>query len=110
MKHINYLDEPPEKITETGAHGAEIRWVLGEKDGVPNFYMRVISFEPGGASPHHSHPWEHETFILSGQGTLEVDEKTVKLAPGDVAYVPPNAVHCFRATESMEMLCLIPRV
>ena len=104
MKHIHYLDEEAIEHTEAGAHGIKMRTVIGEKDGAPNFYMRVISFEAGGESPDHSHPWEHENFIISGKGTLEVDGKTVDLKPGDVTFVPPNAHHHFRATEPMEML------
>jgi quercetin dioxygenase-like cupin family protein len=104
MKHIHYLDEEAQEITEAGAHGAKIRWVIAEKDGAPNFYMRIVSFEPGGASPNHSHPWEHENFVINGTGTLEVDGKTVNLKPGDVTFVPPNAHHCFRTTEGMEII------
>jgi len=104
MKHIHYLDEEAIEHTEAGAHGIKMRTVIGEKDGAPNFHMRVISFESGGESPDHSHPWEHENFIISGKGTLEVDGKTVDLKPGDVTFVPPNAHHHFRATEPMEML------
>jgi quercetin dioxygenase-like cupin family protein len=104
MKHIHYLDEEAIESTEAGAHGIKMRTVIGEKDGAPNFYMRIISLEAGGESPDHSHPWEHENFVISGKGTLEVDGKTVNLRPGDVTFIPPNAHHHFRATEPMEML------
>jgi quercetin dioxygenase-like cupin family protein len=104
MKHIHYLDEKTEEVTEAGAHGIKIRTVIGEKDGAPNFYMRVVSFEPGGGSPSHSHSWEHETFVLSGKGTAKVDGEMVDLKQGDVVYVPPNAEHHFEASEAMEMI------
>ena len=104
MKHIHYLDEEAIEMTEEGAHGIKMRWVIAEKDGAPNFYMRIVSFEPGGASPDHSHPWEHENYVISGTGTLEVNGKTVNLKPGDVTFVPPNDHHCFRTTEGMEMI------
>jgi len=109
MKHIHYLDEEAVELTDGGAHGVRMRTVIGEKDGAPNFFMRIISFESGGESPNHSHPWEHENFIISGKGSLEVDGKTVNLKPGDVTFVPPDAHHCFRTTEGMEMMCLIPK-
>ena len=104
MKHIHYLDAEAEEVTEAGAHGMKLRTVIGEKDGAPNFYMRVISFEANAVSPNHSHPWEHEAFIIGGTGTVEVDRETMNLKPGDVVYIPPNAHHHFRATEPMEML------
>lgn len=109
MKHMHYLEEQAEEIKEAGAHGIHLRTVIGEKDGAPNFYMRVITFAESAASPSHSHPYEHEVFILSGKGTLEVDGETVQLKPGDVALVPPDAPHCFRTEEPMEMICLIPK-
>lgn len=76
MKHIYYLDEGAVEVTEAGAHGAKMRWVIGEKDGAPHFYMRIISFEPGEECPDHSHPWEHENFIISGRGTLASETLT----------------------------------
>ena len=104
MKHIHYLDAEAEEVTEAGAHGIKLRTLIGEKDGAPNFYMRVFSFEPGGESPDHSHPWEHESYIISGKGTVKIDGKIINLKPGDVTFIPPNAHHHFRATEPMEML------
>lgn len=104
MKHIHYLDAEPEEVTEAGAHGVKLRTVIGEKEGAPNFFMRVISFEANAASPNHSHPWEHEAFIISGSGIIEVEGKETNLKPGDVVFVPPNADHCFRTAEPMEML------
>ena len=104
MKHIHYLEEKAEAITEAGAKGINLRWVIGEKDGAPNFYMRVITFEPGAQSPNHNHPYEHEAYIIRGKGSVEVDGNTVQLSQGDVVYIPPDAHHCFRTTEAMEMI------
>ena len=86
MKHIHYLDQEPEK-TETGA---VIRHVITEKDGAPNFNLRVLTIEPDRQSANHSHPWEHEFFVLKGKGTGEVNGETVDLKPGDALYVPPD--------------------
>lgn len=104
MKHIHYLDEKAEEITEAGAKGIKLRTVIGEKDGAPNFCMRVISFEQGGQSPRHSHDYEHEMYVINGSGTAEVNGETISLKQGDIIYVPPNANHCFRTTEAMEFL------
>lgn len=104
MKHINYQDEIPEEITVAGAKGVKLRTVIGKKDGAPNFDMRVISFDPGGQSPTHSHDYEHEIYVFKGQGTVEVDGKKVKVKPGDVVYVPANADHHFKAEDDMEMV------
>ena len=104
MKHINYQDEIPEEITVDGAKGVKMRTVIGKKDGASNFDMRIISFEPGGQSPNHSHDYEHEICIIKGQGSVEVDGKKVDLKPGDVVYVPANADHHFQAQDGLEMV------
>jgi quercetin dioxygenase-like cupin family protein len=104
MKHMHYLDEKAEEITEAGAKGIQLRTVIGENEEAPNFHMRVISFEQDGQSPNHSHDYEHELFVISGSGTVEIDDETMSLKPGDVLYVPPNAKHCFRTVEAMELL------
>ncbi|MGA2224415.1 MAG: cupin domain-containing protein [Syntrophobacteraceae bacterium] len=104
MKHISYTDVEGQKVEDGGAHGVMIRTVIGEPDGAPNFSMRVISFETDGATPSHSHPWEHEVFILKGKGRVEVDGKTVLLKPGDVVFIPANSQHRFQSDDPMEML------
>jgi len=104
MKHIHYLDQEPEKTDTDGAKGAVIRHLITEKDGAPSFNLRVLSIEAGGNGPNHSHPWEHEFFILSGKGIREVDGKEENLKHGDVLYIPPNVQHCLRATEAMEVI------
>ena len=104
MKHIHYLDQEPEKTETEGAKGAVIRHVITEKDGAPNFNMRVVSIEAGGNSANHKHPWEHEFFILSGKGIGEVDNKEAHLNQGDVLFVPPDVQHCLRAIDAMEVI------
>jgi quercetin dioxygenase-like cupin family protein len=104
MKHVNYTDVEGRRVEEAGAHGVTIRTVIGELDEAPNFAMRVLTFEADGASPGHSHAWEHEVFVLKGNGSVEVDGKTVPLKPGDVVFIPANSEHRFRSDGPMEML------
>ena len=66
--------------------------------------MRVLSIEPGGESPNHSHPWEHEVFILTGSGVGVVDNKEANIGPGDAIFVPAGVQHCMRATEALELI------
>jgi quercetin dioxygenase-like cupin family protein len=104
MKHVNYLDIPSEDFAEAGAHGISIRWLISKKDGAPNFAMRLLTFESGARSPHHSHSWEHEVFVLKGNGSVGVDEKILPLKTGDVVYIPPNVHHHLETNEFMEIL------
>jgi len=106
MKHIHYLDEEAREVTEDGSHGTRIRVVIGQKDGAPNFDMRVLTFDPGSESCHHSHAHEHEVFVLSceGESEVEVEGKKTSLKPGDVVFVPPNVDHVFRSANGMEIV------
>jgi len=108
VKHVHYTQEAAVPVTEAGARGISLRWVISEKDGAENFFMRVVSFQPDSVSPAHQHPYEHETFVLSGRGTLEVEGKKVELKPGDAVFIPGGSHHCFKSDEGMEMMCLIP--
>jgi quercetin dioxygenase-like cupin family protein len=91
MKVSNYLEtEPTEEVP-----GALKREVITEKDGAPNFAMRVIEVKPGGSSPSHSHPWEHEVFILSGQGVVKGEQGESQIKTESVIYIAPDEKHCF---------------
>jgi len=104
MKHIHYLDQEAEKVDIDGARGAVIRHVISEKDGAPHFNLRVLSVEPGGQTPDHTHSWEHEFFILSGSGIGVVNHTERPIGPGDAIYVPGGVQHCMRATEALEVI------
>jgi len=76
----------------------------------PNFVMRVFTLKPGGHTPSHAHPWEHEVYVLSGQGRTE-GEEPFDLAEGDAVYVPPGELHSFANTgqEDLRFICVIPK-
>ena len=104
MKHVHYMDQEPEVVDMDGAKDAVIRHIITEKDGAPNFNFRVLTIEEGGMSPDHTHPWEHEFFVISGTGVGVVENKEAAVKPGDVMLIPPNVQHCIRATEKMEII------
>ena len=106
MKIKKYSESPPINEVE----GVTKREVITREDGAPNFCMRVFEVEPGSSTPAHSHPWEHEVFILSGQGMVLGDEGTIPVAGDSVVFVPPNEHHCFVNTgnELLKIICVIP--
>lgn len=93
-----------------GAENCKVRQLVGKNVDAPNFAMREFEVASGGHTPRHSHPYEHEIYILSGQGIAVegVDEHEIKT--GDVIYVAPEDVHQFKNTGStpLKFLCLIP--
>ena len=111
MKHIHYDQVATEEVIVPGAKGVRVRWLISSEDGAPHFYMRRYELAPGGRTPWHAHPWEHEVYILSGAGTLVTPEGEHPLSAGDCVFVPPNEEHQFRNTGpgELKMLCLVPK-
>ena len=111
MKHVDYKRVELEPYQGPDAKGAGIRWMIGEKDGAENFAMRMIELEPGGYTPYHHHPGEHEVFIWRGEGKLRLADKTYPLTPGTAVFVPPQTEHQFVNTsnsEKLEFICVVP--
>ena len=98
------------RVEEEGAEKAWIKWLISKDDGAPNFSMRLFELEPGGRTPLHSHPWEHEVFILSGRCRVILGDEERVVEPETAIYVPPNLTHSFLniGSEKLRFLCLIP--
>ena len=86
------------------------RVLIGPEQGARNFVMRLFTVGAGGCSPYHTHDWEHEVFILSGEGTVKSDSGSTLVSAGDFVYVPPNKEHQFlnAGPDPFEFLCLVP--
>jgi quercetin dioxygenase-like cupin family protein len=95
---------------ETVGEGITIRWVIGKPEGAPNFALRVIEFAPGAVFAPHQHPYEHEIFVLEGQGAVEGPAGKVAMKPGTAIYVPPDEVHGYRNTGDVPLrfVCVVP--
>jgi quercetin dioxygenase-like cupin family protein len=108
IKKTEQVTQSP--VTMEGAAGCRVRWLVGEQDQAPNFAMREFELDPGGHTPRHFHPYEHEIYVLEGEGAIIDGDVERPLRPGDVVYVAPDDVHQFRNTGGglFRMLCLIP--
>jgi len=98
------------RVEEEGAEKAWVKWLISKDDGAPNFSMRLFELEPGGRTPLHDHPWEHEVFILDGKCKLILGEDEKVIGPGYAVYVPPNLKHSFMnvGEGKLKFICLIP--
>jgi quercetin dioxygenase-like cupin family protein len=110
MKIVDYKEVKAEAVDFEDVKDVKVRWLISDKDKAPNFAMRLFEVGPGGYSPLHTHNWEHEVFILEGEGVANNGEKETKLKSGTVVYVAPNEKHQFKNTgsETLKFLCLIP--
>jgi len=93
-----------------GAKDVSIRWLISKDDGAPNFAMRLFEVQPGGHTPLHTHPHEHEVFVLEGRGIATDKGRDRPIGPEDVIFVPGGAEHNFRNTGDsvLRFLCLVP--
>lgn len=106
MKVRSYIEvEPVEDMP-----GVLRRVVVGADDGAPRFAMRVFDVSPGSSTPLHSHWWEHEVFVLSGEGVVNSKEGAQPIGEGTVVYVEPEEEHCFTniGGDALRFICVVP--
>ncbi len=109
-KAIHYTDVPA-LVFGDEAPGVTIRWVIDEPhDAAPNYALRVIEVAPGGHTPRHQHPYEHENFVIEGHGRVLLNDTWHDLRPGSVVFVPAGALHTYENTGEapFKFLCGIP--
>jgi quercetin dioxygenase-like cupin family protein len=96
---------------QPAVEGVTMRVVIGPDEGAPHFNMRVFEVQPGHASPHHSHWWEHEVFVLSGQGRVQTEQGEIPIGHGSTVFVPGGEMHQFRNTGDglLRFICLVPQ-
>lgn len=110
MKVFRYDSVKLEEVTTEGSSKVKVRWVITKEMGAPNFVMRMFEVEPKGYTPLHMHPWEHEVFILEGEGQLSDGEKTMPFKAGDAVFVLADEMHQFMNSGGnvLKFICLIP--
>jgi quercetin dioxygenase-like cupin family protein len=108
-KVFSYKSVTPKSVEE-GASRVNIRWLISKENGAENFAMRLFEIDVGGYTPLHEHDWEHEVFILEGEGFVFDGTKQVPFNAGDAIFVPPDERHQFKqaGTKILRMLCLVP--
>ena len=107
MKARNWKEVP---VTEP-MKGLSKRVAIGPEIGASNFVMRIFEMQPGYASPYHSHPWEHEIYVIEGHGAAVNDEgKKATIQKGEVIFIPPDERHSLENTGSvsLQFICLVP--
>jgi quercetin dioxygenase-like cupin family protein len=109
VDHISQV--PAQEMDMPGAEKVKIQWLVGERDNPPNFYMRRFEVEAGGCSPKHSHDYEHEVYVLDGEGLVWSENGEKSLGPGSVVLVRPGEEHQFRNTGEGPLcfLCMVPK-
>lgn len=106
----NVLDVNREPVIAKGIDKVTKQVLLGPDDGAPNFTMRRFIVEPGGFTFYHTHDFEHEVYILAGEGIARAKDIELKIKKDMAILVIPNEVHQFinNGNEDFVFLCIIP--
>jgi quercetin dioxygenase-like cupin family protein len=87
-----------EKGEQTFDFGANLATVLLDRSLTLKNEVVLVSWPPHRRGPMAAHPEKEQTFyVLSGTGTVTVDNETQPVAPGDVVHIPVNAPHTTEA-------------
>ncbi len=109
--HVGHVDEVKrEEVKMEGTSGTYIQWLISREQGAENYAMRLFTIKPGGKIARHSHPWEHEIFVLSGRGRIGAGEQEVEVREGNFLYIEPDVPHWYvnDGDENFKFLCIIP--
>lgn len=112
MKVINKSDnlERKEMLYPNVKH-AFMKVLIGPDQGWGDHVMRQMELEAGGYSPLHAHPWPHINYVVSGQGTIEMDGEIQSVTAGDYAFIPADTIHQFKNSgdKTFTFLCIVPK-
>ena len=110
MKVTDYHQIPLEVVDMDDTKNVKVRWLIDDRDKAEKFAMRFFEIEPGGFTPYHMHDWEHEMFVLEGEGEVKIDRTVYPIRKDIVIFIEPNQKHGFKNTGNslLKFLCLIP--
>lgn len=96
---VNASGVPVEDMATKGAEKVKVQYLIDERQGSERFALRLYTVEKGGHTPLDQHEYEHQVYVLSGQGLLKRSKDSAQalrtLHAGDTVFVPSNALHQF---------------
>lgn len=105
---VKSADEAVRQAVKAGS-ATETQVLLGEKDGVSNFFMRRFTMGVGGGMPLHTNTVEHEQYVLRGRARVGIGDRVYDVKADDVLYIPAGVPHYYEVVEApFQFLCLIP--
>ncbi|MEM3341154.1 MAG: cupin domain-containing protein [Thermoplasmata archaeon] len=110
MLKKHYSEVAEEDVVAEGAKNVKIQWLINKDVAGAHFAMRRFTILPGGHTGYHKHDWEHEIYVLEGEGVLKFEDKEYPLKPGTFAFVDGGKNHQFlnAGITNFVFLCFIP--
>ena len=107
MKIVSYKEIESKEVK--GSSKLKIKWL--NTDGSKNFAVRHCEIGSGGFSPYHKHSWEHEIFVLEGNGVVVGDKESKSISVGDSISIPADEIHQIKNPNNkpLRILCIIPK-
>lgn len=70
------------------------RYVVKDNNHLNNLVVSSTDLNPNKSTSGHKHPGQEEVyFFVTGSGTMELDDKTINVNPGDVVYIEDGVFH-----------------
>ena len=101
MAYIFHQDDLP-RLEAVVPGRVRTFFVNKELTDIDDMLAGVMNYAPHGSSPYHYHEiCEHFYFIMEGQGTVETEEGTRPVGPGEMVFIPAEEKHRLRALEPL---------
>ena len=83
--------------------------ITSRNDDAPNFSMRLFKIGPGGYTSKHKHSFEHEVYVINGEGYIILDDKKIKIEKGNAFIIYPYETHQLLSEKGdLEFICVVP--
>jgi mannose-6-phosphate isomerase-like protein (cupin superfamily) len=86
----HFLRRDPATVTPWAETCGQIRCLVEESDGTP---AEIHQVEIDGAKLHYHAQTDEFYYIISGAGTMVLDDETIEIHAGLVIYVPRGVKH-----------------
>ncbi|MCL4385025.1 MAG: cupin domain-containing protein [Actinobacteria bacterium] len=98
-------------IKDNNAKDVNFYPAITARDGAPIFALRLFEIESNGYTPFHSHKWEHEVYIIEGNGFLKGEKEEYIIEKNNFIFVEPEEFHQFIAGgKGLRMICIVPNI
>jgi quercetin dioxygenase-like cupin family protein len=112
MEHQPQKLFPKENVTNFGSQKTTIQWFRKPEEST-HFMLRRFEIAPNGFIGVHSHPEEHQIFVLKGPLLLIDDQgNETQVETEEFIYEPPNEPHGYKNPNkfTVSFLCGIPKL
>ena len=73
--------------------------------GAANLAVTWVECAPGSQQPLHSHPESEQVYVIvSGEGTMLVEDEERSVRAGDTIFIPPGSRHAIRNKSGTELI------